>query len=154
MNCKEAEKFILLEDSGELGSKKSRALVEHLSGCKPCRNFKALMFGAKTECGAQEEPSAKIVQDVLRIARIEAPERRKALFFGWKPAMATAASFLFIMGLMMTANMKSTDKVGMQLMVTETQLMESEDQVVSVMYEGLSEDDLAFNFLMTYESDT
>ena len=37
--------------------------------------------------------------------------------------------------------------------VTETQLLDSEDQVVSIMYDGLSEDDLAFNFLMTYRDD-
>jgi hypothetical protein len=34
--------------------------------------------------------------------------------------------------------------------VTETQLLDPDDQVVSIMYDGLSEDDLAFNFLMTY----
>ncbi len=39
----------------------------------------------------------------------------------------------------------------MEFVVTETQLLSAEDQIVSVMYEGLSDDDLAFNFLMTYE---
>jgi len=39
----------------------------------------------------------------------------------------------------------------MELEVTNTQMMESEDQIVDVMYSGLSEDDLAFNFFMTFE---
>ena len=42
-------------------------------------------------------------------------------------------------------------KVGMEVVVTEGQLLEPDDQFVNVMYSGLSEDDLAFNFLMTYD---
>ncbi|MBN2163451.1 MAG: hypothetical protein JXR25_01080 [Pontiellaceae bacterium] len=152
MKCKEAEISILLQDSGELGSAKAKALSEHLSECAPCREFKQVLVGAASVSLPEEEPPIRAIQDVMRMARIEAPERRKKIFFGWKPALASALSFVFIMGVMSTG--LHTDKVGMQLMVTETQLMEPEDQVVTVMYEGLSEDDLAFHFLMSYDSDS
>jgi hypothetical protein len=59
-----------------------------------------------------------------------------------------ASSLAIVLGIILSNS--SPDKVGMVFTVTETQLLDPDDQVVSVMYEGLSEDDLAFNFLMTY----
>jgi hypothetical protein len=88
------------------------------------------------------------VQNVLREARLNVPEKKTFALFAWKPVLAMAASIAVVLGLLMVPD---GNKVGMELVVTETQLLNSEDQAVSVMYEGLSEDDLAFNFLMTYE---
>lgn len=149
MKCHDAEKYILLQESGELPTGKANALATHLHDCEPCREFQFALFESHATQIPQAEPSAKVLQNVLREARLNAPAQRKAQIFAWKPALAMAASFVIALGLFLGA--VSPDKVGLELVVTETQMLESEDQLVSVMYSGVSEDDLAFNFLMTYE---
>lgn len=149
MKCKDAEKLILLQDSGELPGRQENALSGHLGKCGPCRKFQLALAESRTSVISQEEPSAAAVQNVLRAARTNAPDKRPAGIFGFKPALAMAASVVIGLGIFFTA--VNSNKVGMELVVTETQLLEYEDQMVSVMYDGLSEDDLAFNFLMTYE---
>jgi len=149
MKCTEAEKSILLQDSGELGSAGMLQLEEHLAGCDACQAFKQVLTASSTTFRAAEEPSLKTVQDVLRMARVHAPVRTRHHLFGWKPAVAMAAVAVAALGLFL--GHYGPDRIGIDMMVTDTQLLEPEDQVVSVMYEGLSEDDLAFNFLMTYE---
>ena len=148
MKCQKAEKLILLQDSGELAAPRETALSAHLRECAPCREFRHAMVESQEFYQAMEKPPAKAVQNVLREARLNAPEKKTFALFTWKPALAMAASIAVVLGLLLVPG---GDKVGMELVVTETQLLESEDQIVSVMYEGLSEDDLAFNFLMTYE---
>ncbi len=149
MKCIIAEKFILLQDSGELGANKALELEAHLAGCESCRQFNQVLRATETSFGAGHEPSIKVVQDVLRAAHTNAPERKHLPVFGWKPALAMAASVVILLGLVL--GNYNANRVGMELMVTDAQFMNAEDQVVSVMYDGLSEDDLAFNFLMTNE---
>lgn len=149
MKCQKAEKLILLQDSGEMAEKQANPLAAHLHDCEPCRQFQHALIASAASFQSLEEPGTRIMQDILREARLNAPEKKTARVFGFKPAMAMAASMVICLGIFLTA--VGPDKVGMELVVTETQLMESSDQLVSVMYSGLSEDDLAFNFLMTYE---
>ena len=149
MKCQDAEKQILLQDSGELAAKQARPLAAHLHGCKPCRQFQHALVESQGIFQTVEEPGAKAIQNVLREARLNAPEKRHLAIFRWKPVLAMAASVMIGLGFFSLT--LRPDKVGMELVVTDTQLLESEDQFVNVMYSGLSEDDLAFNFLMTYE---
>jgi predicted anti-sigma-YlaC factor YlaD len=149
MKCQEAEKLLLLQDSGEMAAKRANPLAAHLHDCDPCRKFQHALMEAHNSFQTLEEPSAKVMQDILREARLNAPEKKTARIFALRPALAMAASLLIGLGIFFTNF--SPDKVGLELVVTETQLLSSSDQLVSVMYEGLSEDDLAFNFLMTYE---
>jgi len=151
MKCNEAEKSILLQDSGELAGNRVNALTAHLNECENCRDFQQSIMESRITFHAMEEPGIKVVQDVLREARRLAPEKKSARIFGLKPALAMAASVMIGLGIFFSAF--GPGKVGMELDMTETQLLESEDQIVSVMYSGLSEDDLAFNFLMTYEEE-
>ncbi|MEN8254538.1 MAG: hypothetical protein ABFR33_03615 [Verrucomicrobiota bacterium] len=151
MKCNDAEKLILLQDSGELAENRANALAAHLRKCAECLHFQQSIEESRLAIPAMEEPGAKVVQKVLREARRLAPEKKPTRIFGLKPALAMAASVLIGLGLFFSAF--GPGKVGMELDVTETQLLESEDQIVSVMYSGLSEDDLAFNFLMTYEEE-
>ncbi|RKX40599.1 MAG: hypothetical protein DRP64_12415 [Verrucomicrobia bacterium] len=149
MKCTEAEKLVLLQDSGELAGNRANILSAHLNECENCREFQQSIVESRVTFQATEEPGIKVVQDVLREARRLASEKKPARIFGLKPALAMAASVLIGLGIFFSAF--GPGRVGMELDMTETQLLESEDQIVSVMYSGLSEDDLAFNFLMTYE---
>ena len=92
MRCSEAEKSILLQDSGELGAARTGKLEAHLSGCAACRGFRQALLAAGSVFDAGKEPSARAVQDVLRTARITAPTQQHQPVFVWKPAMAVAAT--------------------------------------------------------------
>ena len=148
MKCNKAEKTILLQDSGKLAPRKSKALAEHLHGCASCRGFQQALLESQNLYSLANEPSLKTLQNVLRQARLNAPDRKQVRIFGLKPVLAMASSLAIILGIILSNT--SSDKVGMVFTVTETQLLDPADQVVNVMYDGLSEDDLAFNFLMTY----
>lgn len=149
MKCHDAEKWILLKDSGELPGKKNSELDGHLRSCTSCQELQNTLTGAEGVFRIMEEPSAVAVQNVLREARLNVSQKKPLSLFAFKPAIALAASVMIGLGIFFSTF--NPDKVGMEFVVTETQLLSSEDQVVSVMYKGLSEDDLAFNFLMTYD---
>jgi predicted anti-sigma-YlaC factor YlaD len=147
MKCHKAEKTILLQSSGVRSSRKSGVLAEHLHTCSSCREFQHALVESENRYSLADEPSLKTMQNVLREARLHAPDRKHVRIFGLKPVLAMA-SLAIVLGIFLS-NVRS-DKVGMIFTVTETQLLDPDDQVVGVMYDGLSEDDLAFNFLMTY----
>ena len=149
MKCHDAQKWMILRDSGDFSKHRTRELATHLDSCEACRDFEQILTESRSALIATDEPSAKAVQNVLREARLNAPTRKPLPIFGWKPALAMAASVMIGLGLFFGSI--GPDKVGMELVVTETQLLDTRDQMVSIMYDGLSEDDLAFNFLMTYE---
>lgn len=150
MKCSEAEKNILLQDSGEWGSRNEGSLAAHLHDCESCRRFQHALVASQDQFSEMHEPSIKAVQNVLREARLNAPEKKRFLFSGaFKPALAMAAAGIIGMGLFFSFT--SPGQVGMELVVSESQLLETEEQIVDLMYSGFSEDDLAFNFLMTFE---
>lgn len=149
MKCNDAETLILLQDSGEVDGRQADALTAHLRSCGGCRRFQSVMTETRLAAGPLDEPRTITVQNVLRYARQQAPAKRPLRIFGLKPALAMAASVVIGLGIFFSTF--TPGKVGMELDVTETQLLESEDQIVDVMYSGLSEDNLAFNFLMTFE---
>ena len=149
MKCSEAEKLLLLQDSGELAGNRINALAAHLRKCAECLHFQQSIEKSRLAIPAMEEPGVKVVQNILREARRLAPEKKPARILGLKPVLAMAASIMIGLGIFFSAF--GPGKVGMELDMSETQLLGSEEQIVSVMYSGLSEDDLAFNFLMTYE---
>ena len=128
--------------------KLANPLAAHLHDCDPCRQFQHILIESQYATQSMEEPSTKVMQNILREARLNAPAMKPAKIFMLRPLVGIAASLLIGLSLFFTAF--SPDKVGMELVVSETQLLDSTDQIVSVMYSGLSEDDLAFNFLMTY----
>lgn len=149
MKCNEAEKLLLLQDADELIDRQANLLLEHLKACENCRDFEQSVTESRLAFHAMEEPPAKIVHNVLREARLNAPTAKPAGIFGLKPALAMAASVLIGLGLFFSAF--GPGRVGLEMVFSETQLLDSDEQIVSVMYSGLSEDDLAFNFLMTYD---
>lgn len=150
MKCNTAEKWILLEDSGELSSTQSDPLSAHLRDCAACRSFGQVLAEARTASMPQEEPSQAVLNTVKRVAR-RTPETKRTKIILWKPALAMAASFMILLGLFLST--VRPDRIGLELVIADTELLGTQDQIVNVMYNGLSEDDLAFNFLMTYDED-
>ena len=152
MKCNTAEKLILLQDSGERAPRHGEALAAHLHGCDPCRRFQHALAESRNAFQTLEEPSAAVLNHVKREARKLAPAPKQARILYWKPALAMAASVMIGLGIFLSVF--RPDTVGLELVMTETDLLNTSDQVVSVMYSGLSEDDLAFNFLMTYKEES
>ena len=152
MKCSQAEKMILLQDSRELAERHSSALVSHLHDCEPCRRFQHALIESQDAFQPVAEPSAHILNNIKREARRLAPETKRIRFVYWKPAVAMAAGLLMGLGFFFSA--VRPDSVGLEMVMTETDLLNASDQVVRVMYSAPSEDDLAFNFLMTYEQES
>lgn len=149
MKCTDVEKLILLEDSGEMAQKRAGSLAAHLHDCESCRRFQHALIEAKEEFPTLAGPSETTLQNIKREARMQAPQGKRASAYHWKPALAMAASVLIAVGFFLSTF--RPDSVGLELVVTNAQLLDTQEQVANVMYSGLSDDDLAFNFLMTYE---
>ncbi|MBN2684190.1 MAG: hypothetical protein JXR40_02825 [Pontiellaceae bacterium] len=156
MKCHKAEKLILLKDADELGSRKIIALEAHLNTCSSCREFTQLMTESTRGLNINEEPPVRAVQNVLRAARQQAPSARRSVpFLMLKPALGFTAAIMIGIAVFSPHGGTNTDQApaasnGMILVVNDTQFLDGADQVIDVMYSGLSEQDLAFNFIMTY----
>ncbi len=150
MKCNEAEKLILLQDSGEMAKKKRSGLTTHLHDCKPCHRFQHTVMESQEAFKATDEPPIAVLNHVKREARWLAPEKgRKILIFN--PAVALAAALLIGLGVFFST--LRYNQIGLELILTETELLDTSDQIVRVMYNGLTEDDLAFNFIMTFDEE-
>ncbi|MBN2704746.1 MAG: zf-HC2 domain-containing protein [Pontiellaceae bacterium] len=158
MRCQKAEKLIILRDADELSFRKVAALEAHLSTCSSCREFAKLMTESTRGVNMSEEPSVRAVQNVLRAARQRAPAASRSVpLLMLKPALGFTAAIMIGLAVFSQYGGTNTETVvpaaasnGMVLVVNDTQFLEPADQVIDVMYSGLSNEDLAFNFLMTY----
>jgi predicted anti-sigma-YlaC factor YlaD len=152
MKCSKAKNQILLQESGELSQKKKSTLLSHLQSCPECRQFKETLIQSLEIFQPMEEPPVAALNEIKREARRRAPQRKQAKTLYWKPALAMAASALIALGIFFSHT--RPNRVGLELVLTETELLAPADQAIEIMYSGLSDDDLAFNFLMTYEEDS
>ncbi len=149
MKCSEIEKLILLKDSGELTGTPTHRLSSHLNTCENCQQFSELLTQSKKTFQPLEEPPVAVVNEIKREARRLAPKKRQPLILYRKPVFALAASVLIGLGIFFSHVTPNRD--GLEIVLTETELLDPQDQAIDIMYGGLSDDDLAFNFLMTYE---
>jgi predicted anti-sigma-YlaC factor YlaD len=150
MKCNEAKNLLLLKESGELSRPKETTLLSsHLQTCAECRQFEKTLIQSRLLFQPLEEPPAAVLNEIKREARRTAPHSKRIKTLYWKPALAMAASALIALGLFFTHTRPAAG--GLELVLTETELLTPADQAIDVMYSGLSDDDLAFNFLMTYE---
>ncbi len=152
MKCNNAEKLLLLQDSGELTNQQLGKLLTHIHNCEDCRSFQQAIVEIQENVQTRELPSETILNNIKREARKLAPQNKSFKIIYWKPAFALAASAMIGLGLFFSTYYPN--RIGLELVMTETELFDIQDQIVSIMYSGLSEDDLAFNFLMTYEEET
>lgn len=150
MKCNEAEKQILLQDSGEIAHQHIGALVAHLHDCEACRRFRHALMEAQENFQRLDEPSPAVLKQIQAEAHRCVPKSARIRGVVFKPLLALAASIVIVFGVFLAFD--RSDAVGMEL--TEIELLDTHDQLVNIMYSGLSDDDLAFNFLMTYEGES
>ncbi|MCF7848485.1 MAG: zf-HC2 domain-containing protein [Kiritimatiellales bacterium] len=147
MKCKNAEKWILLNDSGELDARRADLLRAHVETCESCRQFEQMIVTLKPACEFCAEPPATVLNNILREARKQVESKTVQLIY-WKPVLAMAASVMIAIGLFFS---HSGPGFSGDIAFTESDILELDAQIAGVMESGLPEDDLAFNFLMTYE---
>jgi len=147
MKCFEAEKWILLKDSGELDAKRRKLLQAHLENCESCSEFEQMLKTVKPACEVYVEPPAEAVYNVLRNARNRRGKKSLRMLY-WKPALALAASVLIVLGLFFSYLKPAREVVPV---FTENDILDLDTQILTVMESGLSEDDMVFDFLMTYQ---
>ena len=149
MKCENAEKWILLTDSGELNDRRSKVLRSHLETCDSCRRFEKTLLFVKPVSEPLSEPPVATIQNIMREARrLNEPKSVKILY--WKPAMAMAASVLIACGIFFAYSSLGPSQ-NHPLAFMETYILELDNEISRSAEANQSEDDLAFNFLMTYE---
>ncbi|AKJ63724.1 zf-HC2 domain-containing protein [Kiritimatiella glycovorans] len=95
MNHQKARRWILLEQSGELGGRKRRRLEAHLEDCAECRAFRA-MAGRIESCVTDPPgPSVPTLQAVRAEGRRAAPRPAHPVL---RPVLAAAMSVLLLAG--------------------------------------------------------
>ena len=116
MKCKDIEKDILLEQSGELGWLGRRRLARHLSGCAVCQAYRAELLGlarlTATESIDAQDPTA--TERIVDYARKQQPTRsveirfrpsRESPWVTWRPALVYAG-FGIVVATMFTLIMR------------------------------------------------
>ncbi len=109
MNCRQAERWLLLASSGELPPRKLAILKRHVGQCSSCAAFRGdleRIAESASRALAAEEPSPVALSAIMRAARNEAPserpQRRRAFAqrrHAAAGALALAASLLVCVGL-------------------------------------------------------
>ena len=95
MNHQKARKWILLEQSGELGDRKRRRLETHLEGCGECRAFRAMAGRIESCVTGRPGPSVPTLQAIRAEGRRAAPRPAHPVL---RPVLAAAMSLLLFAG--------------------------------------------------------
>lgn len=98
MKCSNAEQFILLADSGEIGWFARSTMKRHLNSCHACREFKAALASSKILMEATSTPplpasTKQALLDAMRPDRrdIIAPLSSAHPMSWWRPVLAITA---------------------------------------------------------------
>ena len=87
MNCSRAQKWMLLDQSGELALRRRARLLDHVGGSGGCREYRdrvAALARLESEAAAAVVCPDYVCHRVLESARAEAPRRARAL---WRPLL-------------------------------------------------------------------
>ncbi|MFC1461869.1 hypothetical protein ACFLQR_05065 [Verrucomicrobiota bacterium] len=137
MNCRQAERWVLLMRSGELPLRKQTRLERHVSACPRCRAYREDVdrILAAVEQGLQsEEPGAGALVAIRNAARDRVSTRQGSgermgslVFVRWRPLLACAAGVLIcVAGWYMLAGRQSPSPV---IKVSEQALPAFEDEL-------------------------
>lgn len=95
MNCRKAQKLLSTRFDGELDTKRSADLAQHLAGCEPCRQFSDRLASNEKALAlvTVSEPGADFTDRVLtRLSKAEPPTTGVASWIhAIRPARAAAA---------------------------------------------------------------
>ena len=105
MNCRQAEQWLLLKDTGELPARKLLRLEEHLADCASCRacqdDLDRVIKAARRSLPAGV-PAAQTLAAIREAARAGVPLRQAAVLSWswtvWQPVLAAAAILLLCLG--------------------------------------------------------
>lgn len=86
MTCKTTEKWLLLEQSGELPARKQRLLAQHLADCPACRAGRDALHTLTACCRPEEAPPVPSkTWEALRAATAAEPDHTIRRFEGVLP---------------------------------------------------------------------
>jgi anti-sigma factor RsiW len=99
MNCEQTERDLLLDQSGELGWWRARALRRHLAACPACQAYRRSLteLAATVAPHLEEEPNPFLVRRVIRVVG-EQPAPTPA----WQPSYARVAACAAVVLLLAT----------------------------------------------------
>ena len=112
MNCRETERELLLDESGELSPARRAALERHLTTCASCearRDEYAQWSRFVRSTTIAPAPADALIAQVLRDAATRRPVRPLILFPVWRAALAAAAGLVILAGLAAMLAVRSTD---------------------------------------------
>ncbi|NKB25382.1 MAG: hypothetical protein GKR87_13600 [Kiritimatiellae bacterium] len=100
MKLNKYEKYILLEQSGELSSRKQRKLAQHLATSAAAKTYRYELDRITSilqKMPLSRDVKQETIDHILVATQKQAPEKKSVMAL-WKPALAYAAllSFLFI----------------------------------------------------------
>ena len=102
MTCQEAQRFLLLEDSGELPAETRGELEKHVEGCDACRTYREMLEELRRQVsagGAGEGPSDEVLAAIRAEAVREARRRGRfaSVVFSFPRAAALAAGLALLL---------------------------------------------------------
>lgn len=124
MNCRQAEKWLLLKDAGELPFRKQLRLEQHLALCASCRAFQddlGQVMSVARRNPATGKPDGKTLVAIrtaasagIRARDVAVRRRvREQVIIAWRPIPAIAAVFLLCLGGWYWLNVSGSSSVGL-----------------------------------------
>ena len=145
MTCENIKNQILLKDTAALSSE----VLAHIKQCQSCHEFQQTLKQSQHLFQPADQPSEALLNEVKREARRQTPSRSLHIWRRLRPLLASAASITILLGIVFTRHPQQ--KINPAIPFAEIEILDAQDQVASAVNESFSEDELAFNFIMTYD---
>jgi hypothetical protein len=145
MTCKKVEKIIL---STPRDTPLPLQVSKHLQECATCRELLQTLQFFQKNSSIPIDPPTEIMENIFQQARKNVPtsSSEKRIFYPiLRPALAAAALFILLIGIFISLPPVPT----LQIPLVASDLQSLQEQSISIMYQGFSEEDLAVEFLMS-----
>lgn len=156
MNCRQAERWILMETSGELTARRRRRLARHRAGCDRCGQFATdtrTLTARAADALPAAEPSQRVLVNIRREARVHASgpgrhgPRLRILPLPWQnpvAGLAYAMALVLIVGVWWLAAPAAPDRGASDLDAMLALVAEETGTRALVSGAGEPEDQLRF----------
>jgi len=145
MTCENIKNQILLKEPAAL----SPEVLAHIKRCSSCQEFQQTLSQSQHLFQPTDQPSEALLNKIKHEARRQVPSHSLHIWRRLRPLLATAASVTILLGIVLTRHPQQ--KINPAIPFAEIELLDAQDQVASAVNESFSEDELAFNFVMTYD---